>query len=257
MSVSAFKKCSPGHFYAVGVGPGSPDMMTVRARRIIETADVIIAPRSKKAEQSIALHAVADLIKGQQVLECVYPMNRDDAATTGFWNDIARQAACLCKKQQSVVQITIGDPLIYSTSCYLLDALTGMLAPDCIHVIPGISAFQAASSIFREALTIQEDRMTLMPATSMDRVNEALNHCETIVLYKVGPRIDSLCKLLERRGLDKGARLVCYAEDAIRQYNTKTIQKAIKDKPGYMTTVIVHLNRCRWSDVSPTKEAST
>lgn len=90
--------------------------------------------------------------------------------------------------------------------------------------------------------------MMLMPATDMARVEAALAHCETLVLYKVGPRINALCELLERNGKQQGARLVCYAEDSVRQYTTRSIRKALDDRPGYMSTVIVHLDRCRWKD---------
>ena len=226
-------------------------MITVRASNIVKTADVIIAPRSKKVDQSMALAAVSHLVSGQEIKDCVYPMNRDDGDTLAFWNDIARLTAALCKAQKSVVHITIGDPLIYSTCCYLLGELEEMLPNENVHVVPGISAFQAAAAVFQEALTIQEDRMMLMPATDMSRVEAALSHCETLVLYKVGPRITALCELLEKKGQDHGARLVCYAEDSVRQYTTRSIKNALEDNPGYMSTVIVHLNRCGWKDVSP------
>jgi precorrin-2/cobalt-factor-2 C20-methyltransferase len=124
------------------------------------------------------------------------------------------------------------------------------LANRNVHVIPGISAFQAASAVFKEALTVQEDRMMLLPATDMNRVEAALAHCETLVLYKVGPRIDALCALLEQKGKAQDARLVCYAEDAVRQYTTRSLRQAQNDTPGYMSTVIVHLNRCGWKDVA-------
>jgi precorrin-2/cobalt-factor-2 C20-methyltransferase len=66
------RKALPGHFYAVGVGPGSPDLMTVRAANLIRSADVIVAPRSERAEESLALRTVEELIAGQEVIEHVY-----------------------------------------------------------------------------------------------------------------------------------------------------------------------------------------
>ena len=96
--------------------------------------------------------------------------------------------------------------------------------------------------------------MMLMPATDLDRVAAALNHCETLVLYKAGRRIDALCDLLEKTGLADRARLVYYAEHATRQFTTRTIREAAGKSHGYMATVIVHLNRCAWDDVKLAKE---
>lgn len=249
MSEKWFSSSTPGHFYAVGIGPGSADMITIRARNIIESADVILAPRSRLSETSMALDTVKPFIGCQRIEECVYPMSRDVKATGEFWSNVANEVVSWCAEGLSVVQITVGDPLIFSTSCYLLNALEGRMPFDTIHVVSGVSAFQAASAIFQEALTIQEDRLMLMPATDLARVAEALDRCETLVLYKAGQRIDALCALLEQKGYGESARLVCYAEDSTRQYTTRTLRNAVGGKHGYMSTVIVHLKRAGWNDV--------
>ena len=72
---------SPGHFYAVGVGPGSSDLLTFRAANLIESADIVIAPRSKRSETSLALKTVEHLITSQQVVDHVYAINRDYTET--------------------------------------------------------------------------------------------------------------------------------------------------------------------------------
>lgn len=250
MNSTALQKGIGGHFYAVGIGPGSADLLTVRAHNILTTVDTIIAPRSCNSQESMALNAISSLLDRQNVEDCVYPMTRDDVTTRLFWQDTAQKITTWCAKGRAVAQITLGDPLIYSTSCYLLEALQTRMKNHLIHVIPGISAFQASSAIFGEPLTLQEDRMLLMPATDLSRVEAALNHCETLVLYKAGRHINALCQLLEKKGLANSARLVCYAEHGIRQYDTRTILDAMGLEPGYMATVIVHLNRCTWDQVS-------
>ena len=66
-------KPKPGHFYAVGVGPGASDLLTYRAAQLIESADIIIAPRSKRSKTSLALKTVEHLISSQEVIDHVYP----------------------------------------------------------------------------------------------------------------------------------------------------------------------------------------
>ncbi len=243
-----YEKTQPGHFYAIGVGPGSPDLLTLRAVALIRSADVIIAPRSRIAAKSLALETVQGLIDGQEVIDHVYAMTRDADSTIQSWAQVADRACERCSSGQSVVQITLGDPLIYSTSCYLLALVRETLAGECVHVVPGISAFQAAASLFDQPLTIQEDRMTLMPATDLARVEAALDHCETLVLYKAGKRIAEIADLLERRGLAGCAKLVCYAEQGGRQFTSSDLRAAAKTHHGYMATVLVHVGRRTWAD---------
>lgn len=241
-------KAQPGHFYAVGVGPGAPDLLTLRAAHLIESADVVLAPRSRISDDSLALTCVkAHLTAGQEIVDQVYRMQRDPEATAACWREAADLIVARCGAGKAVVQITIGDPLIYSTSAYLMEQLAGRLSPEQIHVVPGISAFQATASLFGEALTIQEDRLMLMPATDLAAVERALGECETLVLYKAGKHVRALADLLERHGQLANARLVCYAEQDGRQFVTNNLREAQDGRHGYMATVIIRLGRKAWN----------
>ncbi len=236
----------PGHFHAVGVGPGTPDLVTLRAASLIQSADVIIAPRSRAAKESLALATVRGLLHGQEVIEHVYAMERDLDRTLARWVEMAQLVCRRCRDGQSVVQITLGDPMIYSTSHYLLALVKETLSADRIHVVPGISAFQSVASRFAESLSIQEDRMMLMPATNLGRVEDALEQCETLVLYKAGKVIEGIADLLQRKGLLDRARLVCNAEQEGKEFVTTDLRQAANGRHGYMATIIVHIDRKQW-----------
>ena len=245
------KNCQPGHFYAVGVGPGAPDLLTLRAAALIESADTVIVPRSELAGESLALLTIRDLIGEQEVIEHVYPMKRDSVSTRACWAEVAAEVASRTSAGLSVVQVTIGDPMIYSTSAYLLESLAELLPPESIHVVPGISAFQAGAALLGEPLTLQEDRLCLMPATDMEAVARALDGCETLVLYKVGPRLRQLGILLEERNLLGQARLACYVEQNGREAIFRDFREALADEThGYMSTVIVRVGRRSWEQPS-------
>jgi precorrin-2/cobalt-factor-2 C20-methyltransferase len=241
-----FAQALPGHFYAVGVGPGAPDLVTLRAARLVETADVIIAHRSSKSDESLAVTAIRPLLHKQELIENSYPMERNQNATRQCWNDAADVAALRCRQGQSVVQITIGDPLFYSTSAYLLEALAERMPREQIHVVPGISAMQAAAARFGDPLTIQDDRLILMPAVRLEQVAEALTRCETLVLYKVGPRLKALTDLLAQQGLLDRARLVCHVEQEGHEVIINRLTDDLPEAMGYMSTVIVQLGRKGW-----------
>jgi precorrin-2/cobalt-factor-2 C20-methyltransferase len=235
------------HFYAVGVGPGAADLVTLRAVRLIESCDYVIAPRSRMMNSSRALDIVQAFITEQQeVVEQIYAMKRDDHATRASWEEIAADCAERCAAGQSVVQITLGDPLIYSTSCYLIEALRSRLDDDHIHVVPGISAFQSAAAHFCEALTLQEDQLCLMPASDLARVAQALDHCQQLVLYKIGPRLPQLVELLRERGLLDFARLVSNAEQAEERIVTR-LEEA-DPALGYLSCVLIRVDHRPWHE---------
>jgi hypothetical protein len=97
-----------------------------------------------------------------------------------------------------------------------------------------------------EALTLQEDRLTLMPGNNMAEVEAALGHAETLVLYKAGRHVNELCDLLERQGLLECARVVCYAEIEGRQFVSKRLEEARDGLHGYMTTILIHVGHRTW-----------
>lgn len=241
-----FSKAQPGHLYIVGVGPGAEDLLTVRAINILSTVDVIIAPRSSKSSESLAIRVVRPYLRGQELVEHVYPMERDSLQTARCWAQMADLAVERLAQGQSVAHITIGDPLIYSTCAYLLEQISGRLPADKIHVVSGISALQAASAVLGESLLTQNDRLTLLPADDLAAVESALGSCETLVIYKIGERAEAVVEMLRLHGLARNARLVCYAEQE-REQVFSNLDDLHGTRLGYMSTMIVHVGRKSWS----------
>jgi precorrin-2/cobalt-factor-2 C20-methyltransferase len=248
MNMTSYRKALPGHFYAVGVGPGAADLLTLRAARIIETADLIISPQAQGSARSLALEAVRPLLKEQQVLCASYPMERNGQATRARWQQLADTACEQCAAGRSVVQITLGDPLIFATSSYLLQSLGDRLPTGHCHIVPGISAFQTGASRFGEALTLQEDRLTLMSASDLDAVAEALDHCETLVLYKAGGVIEQLLEILAERRLLGASRLISCAEQGEHELIVDSLEGWRPGRLNYMTTLIVRVGSRHWRE---------
>ena len=241
-------QAQPGHFYAVGIGPGCSDLLTLRAAAIIASADVIIAPQAKGTSHSLALAAVRPFLDQQEVICVNYPMSRNQQATQQRWQKLAGTVLDNCRKQLSVVQITLGDPLIFATSSYLLAELTEHLPEDNIHIVPGISAFQTGASRFGEPLTLQEDRLTLMSATDLKMVANALDNCETLVLYKAGGVINELIELLDQRKLLGSSRLISCVDQRDDELVVKTLVNWQPEPLNYMTTMIIHTGRRNWDE---------
>jgi precorrin-2/cobalt-factor-2 C20-methyltransferase len=235
-----------GHFYAIGIGPGSPDLLTLRAARLVEQCDVILSPQAKNAAKSLALEAVRPFLADQEIIILNYPMERNDQKTRQRWQQLADDVTRRCEAGQSVVQVTLGDPLIFATSSYLLQSLAERMPAERLHVVPGISAFQTSASRFAEALTLQEDRLTLMSATNLDAVSQALDQCETLVLYKAGSCIKELMELLRQHNLLSQARLVSCGEQGNHELVVDDLSQWTLAPLSYMTTMIVKIGQRGW-----------
>jgi precorrin-2/cobalt-factor-2 C20-methyltransferase len=240
------KFAQPGHFYAVGVGPGEPDLLTLRAARLIESADVIITPQSNRSGESIALRAAKEFIDQQHIIVKRYPMTRENSKTELRWTELAQQVGSLCDQGKAVIQITLGDPLIYATSSYLLAALSDVLPTEKLHLVPGISAFQMVASRFGQPLTLQEDRLMIMSGADIDAVKQALSSCETLVLFKAASYFDDLYALLKSRDLLACASLVCAGGQGDQERVVSDLSCWEVEPLGYMTTMIIHLGQRRW-----------
>ncbi|MCD7838196.1 MAG: precorrin-2 C(20)-methyltransferase, partial [Clostridiales bacterium] len=107
-----------GILYGVGVGPGDPELLTVKAVRLLRAADVIAAPDSG-GESRTALNIVRAYIEDKPVLLCPTPMTRDRETLDRAWEDNARRICALLEQGKQVVFVTLGDPAVYSTYFYL------------------------------------------------------------------------------------------------------------------------------------------
>lgn len=244
----SYENAQPGHFYAVGVGPGAPDLVTLRAANLVKAADVILAPQSKNSKNSLALQAVEPLLDGQEVVVTKYPMVRDNQATRDHWQGIADDVVKRCKAGQSVVQVTLGDPMIFATSSYLMEGLIEQLPADHVHAAPGISAFQMVASCFNRPLTLQEDRLLIMSATDLDAVERALGECETLVLFKAAGDLPALLELLRKRDLLHCAKLVSAGGQGEHEVRVPDLGRWEPTELGYMTTMIIHIGQRNWKE---------
>ncbi|WP_305041335.1 precorrin-2 C(20)-methyltransferase [Geoalkalibacter sp.] len=184
----------------VGVGPGDPELVTLKAARLIGAADVVLAPLGDRSDASIAEGIIAGLVDRdrQQVIRQVYPMSKNPAEMEGFWRDAARQAAALVRAGKKVVFITLGDPLLYSTALYLARELRDQAPEIAVDFVSGVSSINAAAARAGLPLALADERLAVLPATfEGDKLRRALEDFDTLVLMKVHRVFDKICALLQ------------------------------------------------------------
>lgn len=176
------------HLIAVGVGPGDPELITLKGARLIREADVVVTPVGDRSESSIAQSIVAGLVDAdrQQLLTQIYPMKKDPAEMEASWRSSATEVAQLVRAGKIVVFVTIGDPFLYSTFLYLYRILRELYPDVPVEIVPGISSINAAAAVADLPLGLAADRIAILPATfEDDKLRQTLIEFDTVVLMKV------------------------------------------------------------------------
>lgn len=227
--------------FAVGVGPGDPELLTRKAERIIRSADIILAPVSSPAEASVALETIHEFIdeSRQEVIVHQFPMTADRTRLVPAWQAAATLIAAKAEAGCSVAFITIGDPLFYSTFIYLLRILREQWPHISIEVIPGISSINAAASQAMLPLVEGDESVVVIPATAgINKIAEALNRYETVVLLKVKPLYTEIIKLLQTTGREQSTIFV-ERVGSPRQKVLTLFSEIAEYSPDYLSLMII------------------
>jgi precorrin-2/cobalt-factor-2 C20-methyltransferase len=191
--------------YAVGVGPGDPELLTRKAERILRQVPVICTPTGQADAASYALSIVDDLVDSsrQEIIVQLFPMSKDEAALQDFWQKAAAEVLTRIDAGQDVAFITIGDPLVYSTFLYLYRIFRAERPDVPIEIVPGISSINAAAAAAGIPLGMAGERIAILPATYADaELRRTLAGFDTVVLMKVSRVFDRVYALLKELGLE-------------------------------------------------------
>ncbi len=228
-----------GEFYGIGVGPGDSELVTLKAVRIIKSVDCIFAPRADSKVSSLALDIVSNVCEGKRVVEQVYPMVKDKAQLETAWLASANEIKRELDAGNSVAYLTIGDPLTFSTYCYLLQQLSKLIPSQKIHTIPGITSYNAAASLANFSLIEQSEKLAIIPVTSdIDELRPVLNSFDTVILMKVAKKLDEVIELLEEMELIDNSLFASYIgfENELITRDLLSLKGAGK---GYLSVIIV------------------
>lgn len=188
-----------GTLYGLGVGPGDPELITLKALNVLRSVPVVFAAGSTKNDYSLALNVVErHLPPGAEIRTLGFPMTSDEAVLQAAWQDNARQVLAVLEQGQDAAFVTIGDPLTYSTYAYLLRTLKEMAPTALVETVPGVTAYHAAAA--RLNLPLVESKQTLMVVSGVSDPAEIprLAACaDTVVIMKTYRNFDRILDALE------------------------------------------------------------
>ena len=193
---------------AIGVGPGDPDLLTVKAVKAIQNADIIMCPASSKDRPSIALSIISSLTnpEKQEIVKLVFPMTKDRDILEQTWKNNAKIMAQSTMTEKNVIYITVGDPYLYSTWIYMHRDLAEKHPDIDITVIPGIvSMFTFASKV---GVSIAEgaEKVAIIPSCyDLSSVKEIAKRSEVMVFLKDGRYFDQVIDVLRESGFPENS----------------------------------------------------
>ncbi len=228
-----------GEFYGIGVGPGDSELITLKAVRIIKSVDCVFAPRADSKGSSLALDIVSNVCEGKRVVEQVYPMVKDKSKLETAWLASANEIKRELEAGNSVAYLTIGDPLTFSTYCYLLQQLSKIIPSQKIHTIPGITSYNAAASLANFSLIEQSEKLAIIPVSSnVDELRPVLNSFDTVILMKVAKKLDEVIELLEDMELIDNSLFASYIGHK-NEFITRDLLSLKGAGKGYLSVIIV------------------
>lgn len=231
----------PGRLYGVGIGPGDPELITLKAKRIIESVRYIAVPKANTDGESVALSIVKEYIPDEvEILELVFPMSHDEKLLYSYWNEAASSISSKLDGGHDVAFITLGDPSVYSTYMYI-HRLLGNKGYDA-EVIPGITSFCASAAKAGVSLAENSETIAIIPsAYECDKLDMILDSFDNIVMMKVAKNLAEINGKLLGKGLADKALLVsrCGFDDQMIEFD---LDKAAQSKLSYFTTLIIKKN---------------
>lgn len=233
-----------GTLYGIGLGPGDPELVTLKALRILREADVVAYPMADGRASLARRIAEPYLTPGQAELEIPLPMRTDRAPAQAAY-DAAAEAICLhLDGGHDVALLCEGDPFFYGSFMYLFTRLADRYRTE---IVPGVSSMMAAGAALGRPLAARNDRFTVIPGPLEDaEIEAALRGCEAAVILKVGRHFSRIRALLERLNLIGGAG---YVE---RVTQPEEIVKPLREVPAetqapYFSMIVVSIGQDGWT----------
>lgn len=229
-----------GTFYGIGVGPGAPDLLTLRAAAILKKVAAICVPRSSADNDSVALKVAGPHIPaGTEIIEIATPMTRDKTVLEAEWQRGAETIAARLAAGQDVAFITIGDAMLFSTYTYLLKKVRALLPAVEVESVPGITSFAAAAAHLDTALAEGGEKLAVIPAVDDPAaLRPILAAFESAVLMKVAGKYEEIIDILAEAGLKDKAVYISklgYPD----QFVTTDLDSLRGQKRDYLSLILV------------------
>jgi len=194
-----------GTLYGIGIGPGDPELVTIKAASILQRIKIIFVPFSSKNAHSLALDIVSNYAKRDtKIIKLPFPMTRDKDELESAWNKNADIIVSYLNKGKDTAFITLGDPMTYSTFGYIKKVIDERYPDIEIKTIPGITSYHAAAAKAGKILAESEESfMVISGAMGAKRLRKSIHCADRVIMLKIYKNFHEIRDALEELNLIK------------------------------------------------------
>jgi precorrin-2/cobalt-factor-2 C20-methyltransferase len=228
-----------GTLYGIGVGPGDPELITLKALQVLEKTPHIFAATSSKNTYSLALDIVRAHVREARVEKLPFPMTRDPEVLEEYWEKNARRVLEVLAEGKDAAFITLGDPLTFSTFGYLLKTLKQLDPAVRVVTIPGITSYHTAAALTQTPVSEGEESFYVASgALGAAKLREAVDITDNIILLKTYRHTDDILASLEEMGLMD--RAICISRCGLEGETVVQDLRTLKGQPlPYLSMIII------------------
>jgi len=230
-----------GSLYGVGVGPGDPELLTIKAQKTLQKVAVISFTQLDDGKESYALSVVRGVLETAkpEFLAITIPSDDETPVSPQTWTDAAAEIAGHLSQGKDVAFITEGDPMLYSEFFQVLGSVQSVVPDLEFEVIPGVSSVMAAAASSGMPLVTHGQRLTILPKVyGIDDLREAITNSDTTVLMEVDRDLLQALANLEKLGLAGKATYVRQASTS-RENVVEDISKLEAEDLDYFSLLII------------------
>lgn len=228
----------------VGVGPGDPELVTVKGVNALRAAAVVVVPVMDTGERGRAEATVLHYVDAARIVRVVFALNErsDRARREAAWDAAGARVAALLRAHGTVAFATIGDPNVYSTFTYLAQTIGESVDGVRVETVPGITAMQELAARSGAVLTEGTEPLTLVPVTAGAAVlKQALEGPGTVVAYKFGRLAEEVATALRETGRTEGA--VWGSALGLPEESIRPAEELLDGPLPYLSTLIAPARR--------------
>jgi len=230
-----------GILYGIGVGPGDPDLLTLKAVKVLKEVAHVFAASSSKNDYSLAHDIVGEHIPASTPVEqLAFPMTFSSDRLEDAWDSNCDRVVEVLRQGKDVAFLTLGDPLTFSTFIYLMRKVRSR-APDArVWVVPGITSFQAAAACAGEPLAEGEEIVSIISgAKGGERLKEVIATSDSVVLLKAYKYLPEILNEVDEAGLRESCCFIsrCGLDGEVIERDFETLRRM--DRPNYLSLMII------------------
>ncbi len=229
-----------GTFWGISVGPGDPELLTLKGLRCLQSVPVVACPQSRSGQRGMAYGIIQDYLQpNQSILSLHLPFVRDPQVLQQAWQAAADQVLSPLQAGQDVGFICEGDVGLYSTFTHLARSLRQIQPQLPIQIIPGVCSPLAAAAALGQPLSIGSERIAILPALyTLEEIEQACQWADVVVLMKVASVFPQIYDWLEQKQGLSHASLIEWISSEKQRFWTD-LRELAEYQPPYFSLMIL------------------